>query len=101
MLIENTIISRGMNKMGIVDAVHEKLGGTKKIAGDIVDLVFDTITKELAQGREVTVAGFGAFVAKKRSARVGVNPRTGAKIHIAATVTPKFRAGKALKQAVK
>lgn len=87
--------------MGLVDAVHATTGGTKKGAENAVDTVFDTIMKELGKGEEVSIAGFGAFVAKKRAARTGVNPRTGQKIQIAATVTPKFRAGKALKAAVK
>jgi len=87
--------------MGLVDAVHMKLGGTKKAAEDVVDGIFDTITNSLAKGEEVTIAGFGSFIAKHRAARMGVNPRTGAKIQIAATITPKFRAGKALKAAVK
>lgn len=90
-----------MNKMGIVDAVLAKVGGTKRSAEDAVDTVFDTIMKEMAKGEEVSVTGFGSFVIKKRSARMGVNPRTGQKIEIPATVTPKFRAGKALKEAVK
>lgn len=90
-----------MNKMGLVDAVHAKLGGTKKSAEDGVDTVFDTIMKALAGGNEVAISGFGTFVVKKRASRTGVNPRTGQKIQIAATVTPKFRAGKALKAAVK
>ena len=90
-----------MNKMALVEAVSAKLGGTKKMAEDAVDMVFDSITQALAKGEEVTIAGFGAFVAKKRAARMGVNPRTGEKIHIGATVTPKFRAGKGLKEAVK
>ena len=90
-----------MNKMALVEAVSMKLGGTKKMAEDAVDTVFDSITQTLAKGEEVTIAGFGAFVAKKRAARMGVNPRTGQKIHIAATTTPKFRAGKGLKDAVK
>ncbi len=87
--------------MGLVDALHAKIGGTKKTAEDAVDTVFDTVMKELAKGEEVSVSGFGAFVVKKRSARMGVNPRTGQKIEIGATVTPKFRAGKSLKAAVK
>ena len=90
-----------MNKMGIVDAVYMKLGESKKSAEDAVDTVFDTIMQTLAKGEEVNIAGFGAFVTKKRAARTGVNPRTGEKIQIAETVTPKFRAGKALKTAVK
>ncbi len=87
--------------MGLVEVVSEKIGGTKKMAEDAVDTVFDTIMHTLAKGDEVSIAGFGAFVTKKRGARMGVNPRTGQKIHIAATTTAKFRAGKALKDAVK
>ena len=90
-----------MNKMALIEAVNMKLGGTKKMSEDAVDTIFDSITQSLAKGEEVTIAGFGAFVVKKRAARMGVNPRTGAKIQIGATVTPKFRAGKGLKDAVK
>ena len=87
--------------MGLVDAVNEKIGGTKKSAEDAVDTVFDMITATLAKGEEVAISGFGSFLVKRRAARMGVNPRTGEKIQIGATVTPKFRAGKALKMAVK
>lgn len=87
--------------MGLVDAVQMKIGTTKKVAEDAVDTLFDTIMNTLAKGEEVSVSGFGAFVVKRRAARMGVNPRTGEKIQIGATVTPKFRAGKALKAAVK
>lgn len=90
-----------MHKMDLVDAIHAKLGGTKKSAEDAVDTVFDEITKALGKGEEVLISGFGLFFPKKRSARAGVNPRTGQKIQIAETVTPKFRAGKGLKAAVK
>ncbi|MDP3769351.1 MAG: HU family DNA-binding protein [bacterium] len=90
-----------MNKMALVDAVNTKIGGTKKSAEDAVDAVFDTITTSLSKGEEVAISGFGSFLVKRRAARMGVNPRTGEKIQIGATVTPKFRAGKALKIAVK
>ncbi len=90
-----------MNKSGLAEAVNAKLGGTKKMADDAVETVFDTIMTALSKGDEVSIAGFGTFVTKKRSARMGVNPRTGEKIHVPATTTPKFRAGKALKEAVK
>lgn len=90
-----------MNKMALVDAVCEKIGVSKKTAEDAVDTVFDTITTSLAKGEEVAISGFGSFFAKRRAARMGVNPRTGEKIQIAATTTPKFRAGKGLKEAVK
>lgn len=87
--------------MGLVDAVQAKLGGTKKTIEDIADTLFEIIMLTLAKGEEVSIAGFGSFFVKPRSARRGVNPRTGEKIEIAATVTPKFRAGKALKASVK
>jgi len=74
---------------------------SKKEAGDALNAVLDSITKALAQGKKVTLTGFGTFNVSKRAARMGVNPRTGAKISIAATTVPKFKAGKALKDAVK
>ena len=90
-----------MNKSGLAEAVNTKLGGTKKMADDAVETVFDTIMQALSKGDEVSIAGFGTFVTKKRSARMGINPRTGEKLQIKETTTPKFRAGKALKEAVK
>ena len=61
---------------------------------------FRAARKAMAQGEEVAVAGFGTFKVAKRAARMGVNPRTGEKIQIAASIKPKFRAGKVLKEAV-
>ena len=74
---------------------------SKKQAHDVVEAVFDTILKALTRGEDVNVPGFGKFRVAKRAARMGVNPRTGEKIHIAASVKPKFSASKALKEAVK
>lgn len=90
-----------MNKSDLADAVLNKVGGTKKAADDAVDAVFDTIANALKTGGEVSVAGFGTFLAKKRAAREARNPRTGEKVHVPATTVPKFRAGKGLKDAVK
>ena len=90
-----------MNKAGIVEIISTKLDMTKKAAEDAVDMVFDSIMENLSKGEEVSIAGFGVFLVKKRDARMGVNPRTGEKLQIKATTTPKFRAGKALKEAVK
>ena len=70
-------------------------------AEQIVDTIFEEITKALASGARVELRGFGAFSVKQRKARTGRNPRTGETIKIAATRTPKFRAAKALKDAVK
>ena len=90
-----------MNKADIVESVHGKLGGTKVAAEEIVDMVFDSITVSLKKGDEVSIAGFGIFTVRQRAARQARNPRTGEMVSVAATKVPKFRAGKALKEAVK
>ncbi len=91
-----------MNKDALAEAVQTKAGlETKKAALDAVEAVFDTITESLSKREEVAVAGFGAFKVADRAARMGVNPKTGEKIQIKATTVPKFKAGKALKEAVK
>ena len=74
---------------------------TKKQAQEAVEAVFDTITKGLAKGQQIAISGFGAFKVVKTSARAGINPKTKEKIQIAASKKPKFRAAKALKEAVK
>lgn len=90
-----------MKKQDLVDAVLESTGiDVKKDATDAVEAVFETIKKSLSRGEEVAVAGFGAFRVTKRAAREGINPRTGEKIQIAAKTLPKFKAAKALKDAV-
>lgn len=90
-----------MKKDGLVDAVMDAAGlETKKQAQDAVDAIFETITKSLSMGEEVAVVGFGTFRAVKSAARMGVNPKTGEKIQIAAATRPKFKAGKALKDSV-
>ena len=73
---------------------------TKAASQRVVEAVFDTITKTLGRGEDVAISGFGTFRVAKRAAREGRNPKTGEKIQIAASVKPKFRAGKALKEAV-
>ena len=72
----------------------------KKQALAAVDGIFDSIVKALSKGEEVSIPGFGVFRVSKRAAREGINPRTGEKIQIAASIKPKFRAAKALKEAV-
>ncbi|OGY56738.1 MAG: DNA-binding protein [Candidatus Colwellbacteria bacterium RBG_13_48_8] len=90
-----------MKKIELVEEVLSAAGlGTKRDAEAAVDAVFDTITKALGKGEEVAIAGFGTFKVSKRSARTGINPRTGEKIQISAKTVPKFSAGKALKEAV-
>jgi DNA-binding protein HU-beta len=90
-----------MNKAIIADKVHEMLGGTKAQAERAVDMVVDSIVEGLKGGDEVSLAGLGIFSTKMRAARQGRNPRTGESIQIQAMRIPKFRAAKALKDAVK
>ena len=91
-----------MNKAELAEKLMKAMGiEVKKQANETVEAVFDIITKAMAQGEEVAVAGFGTFKIAKRAARMGINPRTGEKIQIAASIKPKFRAAKALKEAVK
>lgn len=73
---------------------------TKAAATRIVDAIFDTITQELSKGGEVAIAGFGTFRVARRAERQGRNPKTGEAITIAASIKPKFRAAKMLKEAV-
>ena len=89
-----------MTKEELIEAVA-KVCDSKRQASDAANAVFDAISNALSKGQKVAITGFGTFSVSKRSARMGVNPRTGAKIRIAATKVPKFKAGKSLKQAVK
>ena len=90
-----------MTKEGLVEAVMQAAGiETKAQAHRVVEALFDTITKTMGRGEDVAITGFGTFRVAKRAAREGRNPKTGEKIQIAASVKPKFRAGKSLKEAV-
>lgn len=90
-----------MNKQSLIDAVHEKIGGTKVQAEQAVDTIIESIVGSLKKSEEVSIAGLGIFSTKQRAARTARNPRTGAAIQVAAMKVPKFRAAKALKEAVK
>ena len=90
-----------MNKAGIAEAVHMKLGGTKVQAEEVVDAMLESIVGTLKKGEEVSIAGLGIFSVKKRAARTARNPRTGEAVQVKAMNVPKFRAAKALKDAVK
>ena len=90
-----------MNKAGLVEAVQQAAGFESKAEAErAVEAVFDTVTKTMGRGEEVAIAGFGTFLVRKNAARQGRNPKTGETIQIAASVKPKFRAGKSLKEAV-
>jgi DNA-binding protein HU-beta len=90
-----------MNKDQLIDIVSGKCGLSKKQTNECLETILENITKALQKNDKVILTGFGAFVAAKRKARQGVNPKTGAKIQIPAMTVPKFRAGKALKDAVR
>lgn len=81
--------------------VQGVLGGTKVQAEQAVEAVIDTIVKSLKKEEEVSIAGLGIFTVKNRKARQARNPRTGAAVNVPAMKVPKFRAAKALKDAVK
>ena len=91
----------GMNKTDVVDAVAESADISKAAAGRAVDAVLDIVSKSLSNGDSVTLVGFGTFSVRDRAARSGRNPRTGETIQIAASKLPVFKAGKALKDAVR
>ena len=90
-----------MTKEQLVEAVASKLGIPKTQSAEALNTFIDEITKALKKGDKVVITGFGIFKVTARKARVGINPRTGEKVQIAASKAPKFRAGKAFKEAFK
>ncbi len=90
-----------MNKTEFIAAIAAKAGPSKKDAEKFVNASAEVIAKTLKKGDKITLVGFGTYKVSKRAARTGKNPQTGAKIKIPATKVPSFKAGKALKEAVK
>ena len=89
-----------MNKTELVDAIAKETGLSKKDSEKAVKAFTDAVSKELKKKGKVQLVGFGTFETAKRAARTGKNPQTGAAIKIPAATVPKFKAGKALKDAV-
>ena len=89
-----------MNKTELIAAVADKAKVSKKDAESIINTFTETVTKELKKGGKVSLVGFGTFEVTKRSARTGRNPQTGEAMKIAASKAPKFKAGKAFKDAL-
>ena len=89
-----------MNKVELVAAIAEKSELTKVDAEKALKVFIDTVTEELKNGGKVQLVGFGTFEVAERPAREGRNPRTGETMKIAASKTPKFKAGKALKDSM-
>lgn len=90
-----------MTKADLVTQVAKKAGLTAKAAKDSVNTVFSTMSDAMKRGEKIVVTGFGTFMVRRRAARKGRNPQTGAEIQIPATKTPGFTAGKSLKRLVK
>lgn len=90
-----------MTKTDLIAAVADKAGMTKVDAGKALDAMVDAVTGALKRGDKVTFTGFGTFEVRSRAARMGRNPQTGAPMHISASKTPAFKAGKGLKDSVK
>ena len=90
-----------MNKTEFINAVEAKEGIEKKCAEKAVNAVFATIADELAKGEKIQLVGFGTFEIRERAEKQGRNPRTGETMTVPASKVPAFKAGKALKDAVK
>ena len=91
-----------MNKTELIDLLADKTGLAKNDAEKALNSFLQIVTEALQAGNEVTITGFGSFMAKRREARMGVNPQNPSqKIQIPAVTVPKFKAGKTLKDALK
>lgn len=90
-----------MTKAELIDKIASGAGLSKADASRALDTMLDAIKSTLKKGQKVTLVGFGTFSVSKRKARKGRNPKTGQAINIPARKTPKFSAGKALKDAIK
>ena len=89
-----------MNKTELVAAIAEKTELSKKDSEKALKAFIDVVTEELQKGEKIQLVGFGTFEVAERAAREGRNPLTGEKMQIEASKAPKFKAGKALKDAV-
>lgn len=90
-----------MKKADLAAMLQDELETTKAQAERLVQMFWDAIADSLSKGQDVDIAGFGKFVVNHRAARTARNPRTGEAVQVAATKVPKFKASKALKDAVK
>lgn len=88
----------GMTKAELVDEVARSTQLTKKHAEIIVSTVFESIVSSLKDGEKIELRGFGSFRIRHRDARVGRNPKTGAKVHVPAKRVPYFKPGKDLRE---
>ncbi len=90
-----------MNKTELIAAVADKADLSKADVGKVIEAYVEVLAKALKKNDKVALVGFGTFAVRKRAARTGRNPKTGAPLKIAASKNPTFKAGKALKDAIK
>ena len=90
-----------MNKEELVQEISKKSKVTQKEANEVLSALIETVEKTVSKGKKVTLVGFGTFEQRKRAARNGRNPQTGATIKIAAKKVPAFSAGKKFRELVK
>lgn len=90
-----------MNKAELIQAISDKADLSKADAGRAIDAFIQVVGKALKKKDKVALVGFGTFQVRERAARAGRNPKTGAVLKIKASKTPSFKAGKALKDAIK
>ena len=90
-----------MDKKNLIEIISKKIGISKSDSEEIINLILDEITKSLSGGEEVVFTGFGKFCVSQRKERNGINPQTKETIKIPASKSPKFKAGRILKEAVK
>jgi len=89
-----------MNKQDLANHLADKHELTKKLAGEAIDTLFEAIAKALKRGDKVAIAGVGTFSVRKRAARVGRNPATGATIKIKASKNAAFKAAKSFRKSI-
>lgn len=90
-----------MNKTDLINSVADKADISKADAGRAMEAFFEVVGKALKKKDKVALVGFGTFMVRERAARIGRNPKTGAPLKIKASKNPAFKAGKALKDAIK
>ena len=89
-----------LTKAEMAERLFDEVGLNKREAKEFVDAFFDVLRESLEQGQQVKLSGFGNFDLRRKNQRPGRNPKTGEPLQIKAAKTPKFRAGKALKDAL-
>lgn len=90
-----------MNKSQLIEHIAQKSNLSRSSATKVIELFIDTVKDNLANGKKVTMTGFGTFSVSSRAARNGVNPQTGEPIRIPASKVPRFKAGKELSSIIK